>query len=126
MEITHLDHLILTVSSIEKTIAFYKQALGMEIQEFSEGRFALQFGHQRINLQQIGNEFEPAAQHPVPGSADLCFVTKMPLHRVIQELQENNIDVFLGPVERTGATGAILSVYIRDPDLNLIEICNYL
>ena len=125
MDITHLDHLVLTVTSIEVTIAFYKEALGIDVQEFSEGRYALYFGHQKINLQQAGNEFEPKAHYPSPGSADLCFVTKTPLHRVIQELQDSNVEVFLGPVERTGATGRILSVYIRDPDLNLIEICNY-
>jgi catechol 2,3-dioxygenase-like lactoylglutathione lyase family enzyme len=125
MEITHLDHLVLTVTSIEVTLAFYKEVLGLEVQQFDNGRYALQFGRQKINLPVAGNEVTPKAHYPTPGSADLCFVTKTPLHRVIQELQDNNVDVFLGPVERTGASGKILSVYFRDPDLNLIEVCNY-
>jgi len=126
MEITHLDHLVLTVTSIAVTTAFYNAILGMEVHEFDNGRYALHFGHQKINLHQAGNEPEPKAHYPAPGSADLCFITKTPLHRVIQELQENEVDVFLGPVERTGAGGKILSVYFRDPDLNLIEVSNYL
>jgi len=126
MEISHLDHLVLTVADINTTLAFYNQILGFDIQHFGEGRFALQFGHQKINLHQYGKEFEPKAKFSIPGSADLCFVTKTPLHRVIQELQEHSIDVFEGPVERTGASGTILSVYFRDPDHNLIEISNYI
>ena len=126
MEISHLDHLVLTVADINTTLAFYNQVLGMDIQQYGEGRFALQFGHQKINLHQYSKEFQPKAKFPIPGSADLCFITKTPLHRVIQELQEHAIDVFEGPVERTGASGTMLSVYFRDPDQNLIEISNYI
>ena len=126
MEISHLDHLVLTVADISTTLAFYNQVLGMGIQQYGEGRFALQFGNQKINLHQYGKELEPKAKFSIPGSADLCFVTKTPLHRVIQELQENAIDVFEGPVERTGTSGTILSVYFRDPDQNLIEVSNYI
>ena len=126
MEITHLDHLVLTVADISTTLAFYNQVLGMDILQSEDNRFALQFGHQKINLHQYGKEFEPKAKFPIPGSADMCFITKTPLHRVIQELQEHAIDVFEGSVERTGASGAMLSVYFRDPDQNLIEISNYI
>ena len=126
MEISHLDHLVLTVADINTTLAFYNQVLGMDIHQYGEGRFALQFGNQKINLHQYGKEFLPKAKFPIPGSADLCFITKTPLHRVIQELQEHAIDVFEGPVERTGASGTMLSVYFRDPDQNLIEISNYI
>ncbi|KGO84690.1 glyoxalase [Flavobacterium rivuli WB 3.3-2 = DSM 21788] len=126
MEITHLDHLVLTVTDINTTLAFYNQVLGMDIHQYGEGRFALQFGNQKINLHQYGKEFLPKAKFPIPGSADLCFITKTPLHRVIQELQEHAIDVFEGPVERMGASGTMLSVYFRDPDQNLIEISNYI
>jgi len=126
LEITHLDHLVLTVADISTTLAFYNQVLGMDILQSEDNRFALQFGHQKINLHQYGKEFEPKAKFPIPGSADMCFITKTPLHRVIQELQEHAIDVFEGSVERTGASGAMLSVYFRDPDQNLIEISNYI
>lgn len=125
MEITHLDHFVLTVSDISTTLAFYNQVLGMDILQSEDHRFALQFGHQKINLHQYGKEFEPKANYAIPGSADLCFVTKTPLHRVIQELQENGINVFEGPIERAGAFGTILSVYFRDPDQNLLEVSNY-
>ena len=126
MEISHLDHLVLTVADIAATCAFYDQVLGMDINQTEEGRFSLHFGHQKINLHQQGKEFEPKANLPTPGSADLCFITKTPLHRVIQDLQDHAINVFEGPVERTGASGTILSVYFRDPDQNLIEVSNYI
>ena len=91
MEISHLDHLVLTVADISTTLAFYNQVLGMGIQQYGEGKFALQLGNQKINLHQYGKELEPKAKFSIPGSADLCFVTKTPLHRVIQELQEKLI-----------------------------------
>ena len=98
----------------------------MDIQQYGEGRFALQLGNQKINLHQKGNEFEPKAYHPTPGSADLCFITTTPLNIVIRELQDKNIPIPQGPLERTGAVGKLLSVYFRDPDDNLIEVSNYI
>lgn len=124
MQIDSLDHLVLTVKDINATIAFYEQALGMTSMTFGEGRKALSFGSQKINLHQQGSEFEPKAILPTPGSADLCFITAVPLPEVIQHLAACNIAVIEGPVSRTGATGPLLSIYVRDPDQNLIELAN--
>lgn len=124
MQIDSLDHLVLTVRDINATIAFYEQALGMTSMTFGEGRKALSFGSQKINLHQQGSEFEPKAILPTPGSADLCFITAVPLPEVIQHLAACNIAVIEGPVSRTGATGPLLSIYVRDPDQNLIELAN--
>ncbi|AZM37454.1 VOC family protein [Acinetobacter sp. WCHA39] len=126
MKISHLDHLVLTVADIEISCQFYQSALNFEVITFGENRKALQFGHQKINLYQVGKEFEPKAFHPTAGSADLCFIAETPLEEVIAYLQVQNIDIVEGPIERTGAIGKILSVYLRDPDQNLIEISNYL
>lgn len=126
MKIDHLDHLVLTVADIDATAAFYQRVLGMEIVTFGEGRKALAFGFQKINLHQHGKEFEPKAERPTPGSADLCFITSMPLDVVQAHLAACGVVVTEGPVQRTGATGPILSVYFRDPDLNLIEVSNRL
>jgi catechol 2,3-dioxygenase-like lactoylglutathione lyase family enzyme len=122
--IDHLDHLVLTVADIEATAAFYTSALGMELVTF-EGRTAIRFGEQKINLHQSGKEFEPKAAHPTPGSGDLCFITKTPIEDVITQLKKTGTHIELGPVERTGAVGAMRSIYLRDPDFNLIEISNY-
>ena len=126
MKIERLDHLVLTVTNIEKTCKFYQQILGMEVITFGENRKALKFGQQKINLHQLGREFEPKADKPTPGSADLCFITSTPLTKVIEYLNNCEIKIVLGAIERTGANGKINSVYIRDPDNNLIEIANYL
>ena len=123
--IDHLDHLVLTVASIEATVAFYTSALGMELIT-SGDRKALRFGEQKINLHQVGKEFETKALRPTPGSGDLCFITNAPLDEVISHLNNGNYLIALGPVARDGARGEMLSIYIRDPDLNLIEISNYL
>jgi catechol 2,3-dioxygenase-like lactoylglutathione lyase family enzyme len=123
--IDHLDHLVLTVASIDATVAFYTSALGMELITFGN-RKALRFGDQKINLHQLGKEFEPKALRPTPGSGDLCFITKAPLEEVISHLHAGNYAIELGPVARDGALGGMLSIYLRDPDLNLIEISNYL
>jgi catechol 2,3-dioxygenase-like lactoylglutathione lyase family enzyme len=123
--IDHLDHLVLTVANIDATTAFYTSALGMELITFND-RKALRFGEQKINLHQAGNEFEPKAVHPTPGSADLCFITKTSLEEVIAHLASGQFAIELGPVERTGAVGKMRSVYLRDPDSNLIELSNYL
>lgn len=124
MKIDSLDHLALTVKDIETTASFYSRVLGMDIITFGGGRKALSFGTQKINLHQHGKEFEPKAKQPTPGSADLCFITSVPLPEVANHLSSCNVAVIDGPVQRTGATGKILSVYFRDPDMNLIEVSN--
>ncbi|MGV1837607.1 VOC family protein [Rhizobium rhizogenes] len=126
IRIDHLDHLVLTVASIEESCAFYARILGMDVETFGEGRKALTFGSQKINLHRAGHEFEPKAKRPTPGSADLCFISETPLSDVITHLTAEGIAIEEGPVRRTGATGPILSVYFRDPDDNLIEVSNYL
>ena len=126
MKISHLDHLVLTVADIETTCQFYQSALNFEVITFGENRKALLFGSQKINLHEAGKEFEPKALRPTVGSADLCFVAETPLDEVIAHLQNRNINIIEGPIQRTGAMGKILSVYLRDPDQNLIEISNYL
>jgi len=120
-----LDHVVLTVKDIHATTDFYTEVLGMDIVTF-EGRTALRFGEQKINLHQRGHEFQPRACHPMPGSADLCFITLTPMEEVISYLTELRVHIEVGPVERTGAVGKLLSIYIRDPDQNLIEISNYI
>jgi catechol 2,3-dioxygenase-like lactoylglutathione lyase family enzyme len=124
IRIDHLDHQVLTVASIEATCDFYARALGMQVETFGQGRTALRFGDQKINLHQAGREFEPKALRPTPGSADLCFIATTPLEEVMAHLQRLGIAIEEGPVPRTGATGPIRSVYLRDPDANLIEISN--
>ncbi|WP_195782385.1 VOC family protein [Priestia megaterium] len=120
-----LDHFVLTVKNIEKTIHFYTVILRMKKETFGEGKVALRFGEQKINLHEAGHEFEPKAKHPLPGSADLCFITEEKIESVIHHLQKHNVEIEEGPVKRTGALGSIVSVYIRDPDHNLIELSNY-
>ncbi|WP_313526320.1 VOC family protein [Stutzerimonas kunmingensis] len=124
MQIDYLDHLVLTVADIETTVDFYTRVLGMQVVTFGEGRKALTFGNQKINLHQAGYEFEPKAERPAPGSADLCFIVATSLDDVIAHLNEHGVAIIEGPVQRTGATGPIRSVYLRDPDLNLIELSN--
>ncbi|GEA67564.1 virulence protein [Acinetobacter pittii] len=126
MKISHLDHLVLTVSNIESTCHFYQTVLEFEVITFKGNRKALKFGNQKINLHQQGNEFEPKALQPTPGSADLCFISDTPISEVVAHLNQLNIQIEEGPIERTGAMHPILSVYIRDPDQNLIEISNIL
>jgi catechol 2,3-dioxygenase-like lactoylglutathione lyase family enzyme len=113
------------VADIDATVEFYTSVLGMQAVTFGAGRTALTFGLSKINLHQAGHEFEPKASRPTPGSADLCLIAADPLERVITELAAHGVPVEEGPVERTGATGPILSVYFRDPDQNLIEVSNY-
>ncbi|WP_217477114.1 VOC family protein [Stutzerimonas stutzeri] len=124
MQIDHLDHLVLTVADLDATVDFYTRMLGMQAVTFGEGRQALAFGNQKINLHQAGREFEPKAERPTPGSADLCFIVATPLEQVIAHLEAQQVAIVEGPVKRTGATGPIRSVYLRDPDSNLIELSN--
>jgi len=125
MNIDRLDHLVLTVKSIDETCAFYEKTLGMRVVTFGGNRKALAFGSQKINLHQKGNEFEPKAHNPTPGSADLCFITSVPLKEVVSHLQSCGVDIINGPVKRTGAVGPIISVYFHDPDMNLIEVSTF-
>ena len=125
MKIDALDHLVLTVADVDASCAFYERVLGMRTVTFGQGRKALAFGAQKINLHQHGHEFEPKAERPTPGSADLCFITSTPLAQVINHLQACEVAQLEGPVPRTGARGPIMSVYFRDPDRNLIEVSNY-
>jgi len=121
MRIAALDHLVLTVADLDATVAFYER-LGMRAEEFGGGRLALRFGEQKINLHQSGSEFLPHALRPVPGSADLCFLIEGSLDDVALALAEAGVPVELGPVEREGAVGAMDSLYVRDPDGNLVEL----
>ena len=125
MQIDRIDHIVLTVKDIPSTVEFYTNVMGMEKIVFGQGRIALAFGSQKINLHQQGKEFEPKAQNARSGSADLCFIVKETIESVIKELAEHNIPLIEGPVNRTGAMGNITSVYFRDPDGNLIEVSNY-
>jgi catechol 2,3-dioxygenase-like lactoylglutathione lyase family enzyme len=121
MDIRALDHLVLTVVDVEATVRFYEK-LGFRREAFGAGRVALRFGEQKLNLHQAGAEVAPHALAPTPGSADLCFLVRNDMDAVVAALQRAGIDVELGPVERTGATAALTSVYLRDPDGNLIEL----
>ncbi|MEW6668446.1 MAG: VOC family protein [Thermodesulfobacteriota bacterium] len=125
MNVEAIDHIVLTVKDIDRTCFFYAQALGMRVTTFGAGRKALCFGKQKINLHQHGQEFEPKAEKPTPGSADLCFVTAVPLPVVIERLSQCGVEILEGPVERAGAVGDLISVYFRDPDGNLVEVSNY-
>lgn len=122
IRIDRLDHLVLAVADIAATCDFYSSVLGMSVETFAEGRKALKFGRQKINLHHAGHEFEPKAKHPVPGSGALCFIAETPLGNVIAHLQVSGVAIEEGPVERPGATGRLRSVYFRDPDGNLIEV----
>ncbi len=124
MKIVRLDHFVLTVASIEVTANFYAGILGMERIAFGDGRTALKFSNQKINLHEAGAEFLPKAASPTPGSADFCLITETPLDEIIEDLEEAGIAIEEGPVSRTGATGPIRSIYLRDPDNNLVEISN--
>ncbi|WP_299922968.1 VOC family protein [uncultured Pelagimonas sp.] len=123
-----LDHLVLTVLDIPTTIQFYETVLGMQAIEFNPAdgstRWALSFGAQKINLHPVGGEFDPKSNQPTPGSADLCFLSDQPLSEWQGHLADHGVQIEEGPVPRTGATGPILSLYVRDPDHNLIEISN--
>jgi len=125
MTIDRLDHLVLTVHDLDATLDFYTRVLGMDAITFGGGRKALRFGRQKINLHEVSRTFEPKAARPTPGSADLCLIATAPLAEVREHLRAHGIDVIEGPVARTGAEGRITSVYIRDPDGNLIEIATY-
>ncbi len=125
MNITGIDHIVLTVQNIEVSIIFYTTVLGMELETFGNNRKALRFGNQKINLHEQGNEFKPNALKAIPGSQDLCFITSTNIESIMKQVKKKGIEIIEGPVKRTGATGAIVSFYFRDPDNNLIEVANY-
>ena len=123
--IDHVDHIVLTTRDLEGCIRFYRDVLGMSLESFrtpTETRQALKFGKQKINLHEWGREFTPRAHVAAPGTLDLCFIAAVPLEQVIAKLKAAQIPILEGPVMKTGATGRIRSVYVRDPDLNLVEI----
>lgn len=125
MQIKTLDHLVLTVKDIQASTAFYTKILGMRESRFADNRTALHFGEMKINLHEQGHEFNPKALYPTPGSADLCFIVEQSLDEVIAILQEHHIPLEKQPSSRHGACGKMTSIYIRDPDNNLIELANY-
>ena len=129
ISIGHIDHFVLTVASIDATCEFYTRVLGMRVVRFESmgtARVALAFGTQKINLHQADAVPDPNVLNPTPGSADFCLITETPMDKVQAHLQREGVAVILGPVPRTGAVGKMISVYVRDPDLNLVEIANYL
>ena len=119
-----MDHVVLTVADVDRTLAFYQRVLGMTPLSFGEGRRALAFGDQKLNLHQAGREFEPKALRPTPGAVDLCLTTDVPLEEVAAHLRSQSVAIELGPVDKTGARSALRSLYFRDPDGNLIEVSN--
>ena len=126
--IDHVDHIVLTTRDREACIRFYSDVLGMKLEKFrtpTEERLALKFGSQKINLHEWGKEFTPRAHVAVPGSLDLCFIASVPLQEVVEKLKQHGVPILQGPVAKTGAQGPIRSVYVRDPDLNLVEISVY-
>jgi catechol 2,3-dioxygenase-like lactoylglutathione lyase family enzyme len=123
MRVSSLDHLVLTVADIERTASFYERVLGMERVSYDAGRHALRFGSQKLNLHQLGHELTPRAAHAVAGSADVCFLLEGSLEEAIAHLRAEHVTIEHGPVVRPGARGPIRSVYFRDPDNNLIEVC---
>ena len=124
MQLDAIDHVVLTVRDIPATVAFYTRVLGMREEVFGAGRHALVFGRCKLNLHQAGREFEPKAAQPVPGAVDLCLIARTPLADIADQLAAQGIAIEQGPVERTGAQGPLLSLYVRDPDGNLIELSN--
>ncbi|SDQ52386.1 VOC family protein [Natronobacterium texcoconense] len=124
MKFTGIDHFVLTVSDVAASCAFYEK-LGAEIVTFGDDRKAIRFGDQKINLHPVDNDVEPVAADPTPGAGDVCLLTTTSLEAVQRQLEEHDVDVVMGPIDRTGAVGPIRSVYVRDPDDNLVEIGTY-
>jgi len=123
--IDHVDHIVLTTRDREGCVRFYTEVLGMKLESFRAGtieRWALKFGNQKINIHEWGKEFAPRAHVAAPGTLDLCFIASVPLEQVVERLNRLGVPILEGPVPKTGAVSKIRSVYVRDPDLNLIEI----
>ena len=124
MKVRRIDHVVLTVADVDRTLAYYERVLGMTAVSFGDGRRALAFGDQKLNLHQAGREFEPKALRPTPGAIDLCLVTDVPLDQVAAHLRSESVAIEHGPVDKVGARGPLRSLYVRDPDGNLIEVSN--
>ncbi len=124
INVTHLDHLVLTVADIGRACDFYERVLGMKRALFGEGRTALHFGNQKINLHEADNLPDPNVRHATPGSADLCFITTTPIDAVVKHLEAAEVEIISGPAQRSGARADLVSVYFYDPDENLIEVAN--
>ena len=123
--IDHIDHVVLTTRDLHSCLRFYGEILGMKVEKFQTPdatRLALRFGNQKINVHEWGREFSPRAHVAAPGTLDLCFIASVSIEKVMEKLRQEKIDILEGPVMKTGATGKIRSVYVRDPDLNLVEI----
>jgi catechol 2,3-dioxygenase-like lactoylglutathione lyase family enzyme len=125
MQIDQIDHVVLTVRDVQATCAFYTRVLGMREETFGDGRKALHFGTQKINLQEVGREAALRALSPTAGAGDLCFTTTSPLDAVMAHVRSCGVEIVAGPVQRMGAVGLMESIYLRDPDGNLIEVSNY-
>ena len=132
MKLEKIDHVVITVKDLNKTIDFYTNILGMKLEKFfssldnNQIRYAVSFGSQKINIHEEKKPFKPNALHPHSGSMDICFISKNKIKDWVNHLVQNNINIEIGPEKKTGAIGPILSIYIRDPDFNLIEISNQL
>jgi catechol 2,3-dioxygenase-like lactoylglutathione lyase family enzyme len=124
MRIRAIDHFVLVVLSIEATVEFYTRVLDLEARETASGRWALHFGNQKINLQQLHVSVDKQTLHPSRGAGDFCLLTDTPIVEVVRHLEQQGVRIIAGPVQRAGATGAILSVYFYDPDENLVEVSN--
>jgi len=125
IQLSHIDHVVLTVADVEITLSFYQRVLGMKAEAYGQGRKALTFGKQKFNIHPKQNDIEPKAASPTPGSMDICLIATTPLAKVIEHMKLQHVKIEKGPVKRVGVSGLITSIYIRDPDHNLIEISNY-
>jgi len=123
--IERFDHIVLTVADLNKTCDFYAHVLGMEVVTFEGDKKALRFGRQKINLHEVGKELEPKSLRPTPGSGDMCFITEVPIRELITRFRKAGVEIIEGPIQRTGALGLMESIYLRDPDGNLLELSNY-
>ncbi|WP_102348896.1 VOC family protein [Bacillus sp. Marseille-P3661] len=125
MIIDRIDHIVLTVKDVERTVDFYSNVLGMEVQVYGGKWKTMAFGQQRINLHELGSEVPIRAQNPTPGSADICLIASTPIEEVIQHVKAKGVEIEEGPIMRAGALGQLESIYFRDPDNNLVEVSNY-
>jgi catechol 2,3-dioxygenase-like lactoylglutathione lyase family enzyme len=125
MGIIRIDHMVMTVRDIDATVAFYEGILGFTHHVTTEGRHALSFGEQKLNLHRAGQEFEPKATAPTPGSVDVCLITTDQIEKVTEHLIASGVEIIEGPVPRAGAIGTMTSIYFRDPDGNLVEVARY-
>jgi catechol 2,3-dioxygenase-like lactoylglutathione lyase family enzyme len=125
IQLSHIDHVVLTVADVDVTLSFYQRVLGMKAEAYGQGRKALVFGKQKFNVHPLQNDIEPKAAKPTPGSMDLCLISTTPLAKVMEHMKAQHVKIEKGPIKRVGVGGLITSIYIRDPDHNLIEISNY-